>query len=71
MPASTTPPEDPWAATPPGDGGPSALIDVLVGLALDDLSEGNIDIETALRTIARAAWTEGHRHGLTGRRPGS
>jgi hypothetical protein len=47
------------------------LIDVLVGLALDDLAEGNIDIETALRTIARAAWTDGHRHGVSGLQPDS
>jgi hypothetical protein len=71
MPPPTTPPENSGEATPPGDHGPSGLIDVLVGLALDDLAEGNIDIETALRTIARAAWTDGHRHGVSGLQPDS
>lgn len=35
------------------------MIDALVALALDDLDEGNLDLEAALRALAIAAWTAG------------
>jgi hypothetical protein len=34
-------------------------IGVLVGLALDDLECGNLDVETALRFVAHRAWLAG------------
>ncbi|MDT7622001.1 MAG: hypothetical protein QOI50_2032 [Pseudonocardiales bacterium] len=40
------------------------VITMLVGLALDDLESGNIDVETALRFVAHRAWVEGHREGV-------
>jgi len=30
---------------------------------LDDLEEGRLDVESALRIIARAAWAAGYRQG--------
>jgi hypothetical protein len=41
------------------------VIEGLVGLALDDLESGNVDIETALRLIATRAWSEGHHEGAS------
>jgi hypothetical protein len=38
-------------------------VSVLVGLALDDLESGNLDVETALRFVAHRAWTAGLRKG--------
>jgi hypothetical protein len=38
-------------------------INVLVGLALDDIDNGNLDVETALRLVARRTWTAGYREG--------
>lgn len=38
---------------------PCVVIDALVALALDDLDEGNLDLEAALRALATAAWTAG------------
>jgi hypothetical protein len=32
------------------------LIDLLVSQALDDVEEGRLDIEEALRTVGRLAW---------------
>jgi hypothetical protein len=36
-------------------------VNVLVGLALDDLECGNLDVETALRFVAHRAWIAGLR----------
>jgi hypothetical protein len=41
------------------------VIEGLVGLALDDLETGNLDIETALRLVATRAWSEGHHEGAS------
>lgn len=38
-----------------------AYTDMLVTQALDDLDEGRLDIQSALRTIARTAWDAGRR----------
>jgi hypothetical protein len=38
-------------------------VTVLVGQALDDLEAKRVDIESALRILANAAWVEGHREG--------
>lgn len=38
---------------------PRVVIDALVTVALDDLDEGHLDVETALRAIAMAAWKAG------------
>jgi hypothetical protein len=43
------------------------VVTMLVGLALDDLESGNIDVETALRFVAHRAWVEGHREGVNAR----
>lgn len=43
---------------PPGDE-PCVVIEVLVALALDDLDDGNLDLEAALRALATAAWAAG------------
>ncbi|HEY2204012.1 MAG TPA: hypothetical protein VGH99_06000 [Pseudonocardia sp.] len=39
------------------------FIDALVAQALDDLEEERVDVETALRVIARVAWEAGWRAG--------
>ena len=44
---------------PAGGDEARAVIDALVTVALDDLDEGHLDIETALRAIAMATWTAG------------
>ncbi|HEX4356810.1 MAG TPA: hypothetical protein VH141_04780 [Pseudonocardia sp.] len=63
MPAST-PTSDGSGSTAPEDGeDPTEFINTLVTHALDDLEEGRLDIESALRIIARAAWAAGHRQG--------
>jgi hypothetical protein len=38
-------------------------INVLVGLALDDIDSGNLDVEAALRLVARRTWTAGYSEG--------
>jgi hypothetical protein len=38
-------------------------LEKLIGLALDDLEQGNLDVETALRLVARRAWDRGYRAG--------
>lgn len=38
-------------------------INMLVGPALDDVDNGNLDVETALRLVARRTWTAGYREG--------
>lgn len=47
---------DPAEPSRPGD-----YLEVLVAQALDDLEEGRIDPETALRMVARFAWDAGRR----------
>jgi hypothetical protein len=37
------------------------VVGLLVGLALDDLECGNLDVETALRFVAHRAWLAGLR----------
>ena len=49
-----------------GGGRPTALIDALVAQALDDLDEGRLDVESALRTIANVAWQLGRAAGRAG-----
>lgn len=44
--------------TPPVDD-PCVVIDALVALALDDLDDGNLGLESALHALATAAWTAG------------
>jgi hypothetical protein len=38
-------------------------LDLLIGIALDDLDQGNLDVETALRLVAQRAWDQGYRAG--------
>jgi hypothetical protein len=40
------------------------MIELLIGLALDDLASEHIDTESVLRLVAHRAWTEGHREGV-------
>jgi hypothetical protein len=47
----------------PGSDRQDRIIQALVGLALDDLDYGHLDVETALRFVANRAWGEGHREG--------
>jgi hypothetical protein len=47
----------------PGSDRQDRIIQALVGLALDDLEYGHLDVETALRFVANRAWGEGHREG--------
>jgi hypothetical protein len=47
----------------PGSDPQDRIVQVLVGLALDDLEYGHLDVETALRFVANRAWDEGHREG--------
>ena len=45
---------------PPSDGDqPTVVIDALVAQALDDLEQGLLDLEAALRGVAGAVWTVG------------
>ncbi|MDN5915822.1 MAG: hypothetical protein L0I76_12040 [Pseudonocardia sp.] len=44
---------------PTGGDEPGVLIDALVAVALDDLDEDHLTVETALRAIATAAWKAG------------
>lgn len=44
---------------PTWDDEPGVVIDALVKVALDDLDEGHLTIESALRAIALAAWNAG------------
>jgi len=63
VPAST-PTSDGSGSTAPDEGGdPIEFINTLVTHALDDLEEGRLDVESALRIIARAAWAAGYRQG--------
>jgi hypothetical protein len=43
--------------------GPNRALDLLIGIALDDLEQGNLDVETALRLVAHRAWDQGYRAG--------
>ncbi|HEY0574495.1 MAG TPA: hypothetical protein VGD73_10355 [Pseudonocardia sp.] len=43
--------------------GPNRALDLLIGIALDDLDQGNLDVETALRLVAQRAWDQGYRAG--------
>jgi hypothetical protein len=47
----------------PGSDRQDQMVQVLVGLALDDLECGQLDAESALRLVANRAWVEGHREG--------
>ncbi|HEY2204011.1 MAG TPA: hypothetical protein VGH99_05995 [Pseudonocardia sp.] len=38
------------------------MVDALVAQALDDLDEGRLDTETALRVVAVLAWQAGERY---------
>jgi hypothetical protein len=49
------------AAVPPPSSEQDRAVNVLVGLALDDLECGNLDVETALRFVAHRAWLAGLR----------
>ncbi|MBW0102276.1 hypothetical protein [Pseudonocardia sp. KRD291] len=49
---------------PAGGDEARAAIDVLVTVTLDDLDEGHLSVETALRTIATAAWKAGRAEAL-------
>lgn len=42
--------------------GPDDYIEILVAAALDDLEEGDLDVESTLRTLARAMWEAGRRY---------
>lgn len=66
MPASTPTSDGSGSAAPEEGGDPTDFINTLVTHALDDLEEGRLDVESALRIIARAAWAAGHRQGETG-----
>jgi hypothetical protein len=48
--------------TPPERGDPSTLLNALVAQTLDDLDAGQLDLETALHTLARIAFNAGQRH---------
>ena len=43
--------------------GHNPALDLLIGIALDDLEQGNVDVETALRLVAQRAWDQGYRAG--------
>lgn len=51
------------AVDPTRDDEPGVVIDALVKVALDDLDEGHLTVEAALRTIAVAAWNAGRHAG--------
>jgi hypothetical protein len=36
--------------------GHDRALDLLISIALDDLDQGNLDVETALRLVAQRAW---------------
>jgi hypothetical protein len=40
----------------------ATMVDALVAQALDDLDEGRLDTETALRVVAVLAWQAGERY---------
>jgi hypothetical protein len=63
VPASTPTPDGSGSAAPEDGGDATEFINTLVTHALDDLEEGRLDVESALRIIARAAWAAGHRQG--------
>jgi hypothetical protein len=42
--------------------GPEGYLETLVAATLDDLEEGRLDIESALRKLARVAWEAGRRY---------
>ena len=43
--------------------GHDRALDLLISIALDDLEQGNLDVETALRLVAQRAWDQGYRAG--------
>jgi hypothetical protein len=43
--------------------GHDRALDLLISIALDDLDQGNLDVETALRLVAQRAWDQGYRAG--------
>jgi hypothetical protein len=43
--------------------GHDRALDLLISIALDDLDQGNLDFETALRLVAQRAWGQGYRAG--------
>lgn len=49
------------APAPSGDDRAAAEIEVLVAQVLDDLDEGRLGLEAALRRLALAAWEMGRR----------
>jgi hypothetical protein len=51
------------SAPTPGSEEYEQVIELLVGLALDDLEGGNLDAAAALRLVASRAWVEGYREG--------
>jgi hypothetical protein len=61
MPEFVTPTGGSGLPPPPGPDEPVALINALVSQALDDIDEGRIGVEIALRTIALIAWSDGRR----------